>query len=63
METDKFIFTEDKAIADKLLLMGLVQIPSGSFGYKFINRINVHHLFSDEAIDESKIRYTNIYTL
>lgn len=55
---DKFIVTNDHETANKLRLMGFVQIPSSGNLIIFANNNNIKLNFDN--IDKTKICYSNI---
>lgn len=55
---NKFIITNDNKIADKLRLMGFIQIPSNDTNFIFMNNNTIKINFNN--IDKTKICFSNI---
>lgn len=55
---NKFIITNDNETADKLRLMGFIQIPSNDNNFIFMNNNTIKINFNN--IDKTKICFSNI---
>lgn len=57
-QKNKFIITNDTTTANKLKMMGFVQVPSSDSFIVFVNNDSIKLNFDD--IDKSKICYSNM---
>ena len=57
MKDTKFIYTQDKQMADKLIANGLMFVSGNNGNYVFLNDVSKLHF---AGMDDSKLHFTNI---